>query len=67
MCNSQSISMLSYGVDDTVLPIDPLNNNLLKKIHEYLNYWKNSQNVKFERKRLPDMKIEANGKGLPKY
>jgi hypothetical protein len=25
MGNSQSISMLTYGVDDTVLPIDPLN------------------------------------------
>ena len=33
MGNSQSISMLTYGVDDTVLPIDPLNVNLLKKIH----------------------------------
>ena len=27
MGNSQSISMLTYGVDDTVLPIDPLNVN----------------------------------------
>ena len=25
MCNSQSISMLSYGVDDTLLPSDPVN------------------------------------------
>jgi hypothetical protein len=38
MGNSQSVSMLTCGVDDTVLPIDPLNVNLLKKIHEYLNY-----------------------------
>jgi hypothetical protein len=27
MGNSQSIFMLTYGVDDTVLPIDPLSVN----------------------------------------
>jgi hypothetical protein len=32
MGNSQSISMLTYGVDGTVLPIDPLNVKFKRKL-----------------------------------
>ena len=35
MGNSQSISMLTYGVDDTVLPIDPVNANLRNFIDNF--------------------------------
>ena len=35
MDNSQSISMLTYGVDDTVLPIDPLNVNFRNFIDNF--------------------------------
>ena len=35
MGNSQSISMLTYGVDDTVLPIDPLNVNFRNYIDNF--------------------------------
>ena len=35
MGNSQSISMLTYGVDDTVLPIDPLNVNFRNFIDNF--------------------------------
>ena len=35
MGNSQSISMLTYGVDDTVLPIDPLNVNCRNYIDNF--------------------------------
>ena len=35
MGNSHSISMLTYGVDDTVLPIDPLNVNFRNFIDNF--------------------------------
>ena len=35
MGNSQSISMLTYGVDDTVLPIDPFNVNFRNFIDNF--------------------------------
>ena len=35
MGNSQSISMLTYGVDDTVLPVDPLNVNFRNFIDNF--------------------------------
>jgi hypothetical protein len=35
MGNSQSISMLTCGVDDTVLPIDPLNVNFRNFIDNF--------------------------------
>ena len=35
MGNSQSISLLSYGVDDTVLPSDPMNVNFRNFIDNF--------------------------------
>jgi len=35
MGNSQSISLLSYGIDDTVLPCDPVNVNFHKFIDNF--------------------------------
>ena len=35
MGNSQSISLLSYGVDDTVLPSDPVNVNFRNFIDNF--------------------------------
>ena len=35
MGNSQSISLLSYGVDDTVLPSDPMNDNFRNFIDNF--------------------------------
>ena len=52
MGNSQSIFMLTYGVDDTVLPIDPLNVNFRNFIDNFTDiddglYVEDEQYVEF--------------------
>ena len=37
MGNSQSISLLTYGIDDTVLPCDRVNANLLDHMDNFID------------------------------
>ncbi len=59
MGNSQSISMLTYGVDDTVLPIDPIEFSKTRSCHGFSAHLCGSQGGGEVRKQLVQREVAA--------